>query len=330
MLVRLVKSCAVVATMATALAAFLAGGPGIAGTADGRPLAIAAGPELGVYYPVAVALKLTAADAGAFPVERVSVAATPGSVANLEGLRKGQYDFAIVQADQAQDSFTGSGAFASDGASDGLRQAMRFHREALVLVARRDAKISKLSDLKGKRIATGPKGTGARATADQILAAVSGSSTVTRVETREDGGVRALCRGEVDAAFFVIGQPSALMVDLLPRCKARIVPIDGPVADTIRSAIPAYQPLTIPGRLYPSQSKDVKTLGIDALLVTRAEMDEATVATLVGAVRNNLSLFRNLHPALGSLSDADLRPDPGAIPLHAGAAKAFREAVVGQ
>lgn len=326
MLVKLVRTCAVVATMAAALA----GGPSAADAADGKPLAIAAGPELGVYYPVAVALKLTAADAGAIAEDKVAVSATPGSVANLQGLRKGQFDFAIVQADQAQDAFTGTGAFAADGAFVGLRQTMRFHREALVLVARRSAKIAKLSDLKGKRVATGPKGTGAHATADRILAALGSTASVTRVETREDGGVRALCRGDVDAAFFVIGQPSALMVDILPRCKARIVPIDGPVADTVRTAIPAYQPLTIPGRLYPSQPKDVKTLGVDALLVTGAEVDETAVATLVGAVRGNLSLFRNLHPALGTLSDESLRPDPGAIPLHAGAAKAFREPVVGQ
>lgn len=307
----------------TALAAALILKPTIA-AAEGKPVVLAAGSELGAYFSVAAALKLTVADAKAMTADQIAVTATPGSVANIQGLRKGRYDLAIVQEDVAEDAFRGAGPFASEGAWDGLRTVMRFHKEALVLIARRDAKITKLADLKGKRVAAGPEGSGARPVADRILAGLGG---VKRVETGRDIGVRALCRGEADAAFFVIGQPSALMVDVLPRCKARLVPIEGTVAEAITQSMPAFQPVTIPGRLYPSQPKDVKTLGVDAVLVARSDLDDETAATLVGAVRSDLWLFRNLHPVLSPIGDEELRPDTGGVPLHAGAARAFRQTV---
>ncbi|CAO3411202.1 TAXI family TRAP transporter solute-binding subunit [Azospirillum largimobile] len=313
-------------TMAMAMAAALLLQPAAA-TAGDKPLVIAAGPELGVYFPVAAALRLTVIDAKTMAEDRLSITASAGSVANIDGLRKGRYDLAIVQEDVAEDAFRGAGPFAAVGGWDGLRSVMRFHKEALVLVARRDAKIARIADLKGKRVAAGPEGSGSRPAVDRILASLGAGDTVKRIETGSDNGIRALCRGEVDAAFLVIGQPSALLIDVLPRCKTRLVPIDGPVATAISQSMPAFQPMTIPGRLYPSQPKDVKTLGVDAVLVARADVDDDAVAAMVAAVRGDLWLFRNLHPVLSPITDEDLRPDTGGLPLHSGAARAFRQAV---
>ncbi len=65
----------------------------------------------GVYYPVGGAICAIVNDHIRATGVRCSPETTPGSVYNLDALRSGELEFAIVQSDVAFDAYNGKGGF---------------------------------------------------------------------------------------------------------------------------------------------------------------------------------------------------------------------------
>jgi uncharacterized protein len=293
-----------------------------AGAAQAADYVVAAGSEVGTYFPVAGALKLLLADNKSASAPRLVPTATAGAVENLEGLLAKRFDFAIVQADQLFDAFQGRGAFAKGGPATELRTVLALHSESLALLVRKGAKIKGVEDLAGKKVDLGVEGSGGRATADALVAALG--KPVKPVALRMGETVTALCDKKIDAALMFVGHPSAALLDGVTRCKNKLVPVAGPAAEKLADANPALGVVEIPERMYPGVAKAVPTIGTRAVLVTRGDVDAAAVGAVVKAARDNFDTLRMLHPALLSLGDVErLRPMSGAVPLHPAAEAAF-------
>lgn len=295
----------------------------LTGVARAADYSIAAGSEVGAYFPVAGALKLLLADGKGGDKPRLLPVATAGAVENLEGLRARRFDFALVQADQLFDAFQGRGAFAVAGPATDLRTVLALHGESLALLARPGAKIKGLEDLAGKKVDLGAAGSGGRAVAESLTAGLpKGGVKPTALSMGETAA--ALCGKKVDAAFMMVGHPSAALLDGVTRCKNKLVPVTGPAVDKLLAANPGLAAVDVPAKIYPGIAKTVSTVGTRAVLVTRADVDSATVGAVVQAARGGFDVLRMLHPALYSLTDvASLRPISGAVPLHGAAEAAF-------
>lgn len=119
----------------------------------------------GVYYPVGGAIcAIVNQDLSATGV-RCSLETTPGSVYNVDALRSGELEFAIVQSDVAFEAFNGKGAYANKPDPE-LRSVLALHPELVTIVAR--AGVKDVADLAGKRIYVGPEGSGTRHTWEAI------------------------------------------------------------------------------------------------------------------------------------------------------------------
>src|ERR1700722_9292301 len=90
---------------------------------------------------------------------RCSRETTPGSVYNVNALRDGELEFALIQSDVAYDAYHGIGAYA-EAPFPALRSVLALHSELVTIVARPG--IHELSDLAGKRIVAGPAGSGSK------------------------------------------------------------------------------------------------------------------------------------------------------------------------
>ena len=236
-------------------------------------LTLVAAPPGGAYAEVAGAL-LARADAAHLPLE---LELTEGSVANIRQLASGRADFAFVQSDIARAAFQGSGRFAGSPQSE-LRAVASLFPEAVQLVAREDTGIAAVKDLVGKRVNLGPVGSGTRANAlDVLVAAGVDPVSLTALDLPPEAAAEQLAAGKIDAMFFTVHAPAAVLQRLATRAKVRWVPI--PASDALRAQ--GLVPLTLPARTYPGQRSPVPTVAATALLVTRADVPAEKVVQIV-------------------------------------------------
>jgi TRAP transporter TAXI family solute receptor len=258
---------------------------------------------------------------------RCSVESTGGSVVNINTIRQGELDFGVTQSDWQYHAVKGGKVFEKDGAFSDLRAVFSLHPEPFTVVARKEANISKFEDLKGKRFNVGNPGSGTRASAEELLAAMgwklSDFSLAAELKADEHGA--ALCDNKIDAFFYGVGHPSANIQDPITTCGARLVPLTGPAVDKLVNGAPFYASVDIPGGLYAGHPNPTRTYGVLATFVTSAKVPDATVYELVKAVFENFDEFKKLHPAFSNLDPKLMIKDGNSAPLHPGAVKYYKE-----
>ena len=200
------------------------------------------------------------------------------------------------------------------------------HPEPVTIIARDDSGIANITDLKGKRVNIGNVGSGTRGTWEVIEEAMgwqrSDLRLASELKSAETG--QAVCDNKIDAYFWLVGHPSALTQESLATCPTHLVNATGPAIDKLVADNAYYRTATIPAGMY-NNAEDVTTFGVGATFVTSATVSEKVVYTVVKAVFDNFDQFRKLHPAFANLNEKEMIRDSLSAPLHAGAAKYYKE-----
>lgn len=289
------------------------------GPGSGREIIIGAGGVAGAYFPVAGAICRMIAARGAGV--RCLVESNMNSTENLERLRDGRLDFAIVQSDWLMHAARGTNIFRPDGPDETLRAVMALQAETLTLVARADKAVNALPDLEGKKVNLGPLLTYPRILAGALLAAAGidqgDLAAVTELSTAEQ--FSALCLGEIDVAVAVIAHPSPTLSAALARCDLRLVPVEGKAVTKLLKDRPELAAAVIPGGLYIGIPDAVPGFGLRAVLATTAQTDDDIVDIVVRSVLLSLDDFRRQHPVLAAITPREMASAGIALPLHDGA-----------
>jgi len=232
---------------------------------------IAAGAEEGMYMEAARRYReILARD----HVE-LEIVTTTGSLENIALLRKAQVgvDLAFVQ-----------GGTAPADAPD-LESLASVFLEPLWLFVRTDLPVERLVELRGRRLAVGPEGSGTRALALELLQAggVGSDEQVRSIGGRE--AVNALLAGTVDAAFFVTARPLPLLEPLLRAPSVRLVSLAQ--ADAYARRYRFLSKVILPGGALDLAADvpphDVVLLAPAASLVARESLHHAIVDLVMGA-----------------------------------------------
>jgi TRAP transporter TAXI family solute receptor len=290
--------------------------------AEETVVSIGTGELTGVYYPVAKAIcAIVNQDIRAHHV-RCSPETTPGSVYNIDALRSGELDFAIVQSDVLFAANNGRGAWLGHPFAD-LRSVLSLYPELVTVIARADSPIHSLVDLAGRRVNVGSRDSGTRATWDAIQAELGwhGSDQVRPVELRTDASASALCSGTIDASLMIVGHPSAAVAAQRSACATNFVAVDGPAMDKLLHDYPYYQRGTI-GSAY-GLTAEIRTFGVRATLVTSASIDTRVVAVVTKALLTHPSELQSLLPSVALAKTND--EEDLTAPLHAGAKSVYTE-----
>jgi TRAP transporter TAXI family solute receptor len=280
----------------------------------------------GAYFPVGVALcRLVNEDRR---VHGIRCAAQPsaGSVANIQALRAGEIDLALVQSDVQDAALKGTGALAEDGPFPELRAVLSLYPEALTVVARREAGIAGLGDLPGTRISPGPPGSGQRELWEAVSAAMGWTAEdfAAVLDLAPTDQAAALCDGLIDAFVIVIGHPAPTVREATSGCDANLVPVTGPQIAALVEDHPYFAEAEIPGGLYRGNPAPVASFGVMATLVTRADVADPVIATLVGAAFGKLDSLLALDPVLAGLQAEAMANAGRTAPLHPAAESYFR------
>jgi TRAP transporter TAXI family solute receptor len=313
--------------VATLVGALFAAGTVTAET-EMHLISIGTGGKNGVYYAAGGAICQLVNRHRLQHGVRCATKSTEGSVANLNSIRAGNLDMAVVQSDWQYHAYTGTGFFEPAGPDTELRSMFSLYAEPFTVVARRGAGIRTIDDLKGKRVDIGGPGSGNRATAEIVFATLGWTTDDLTLVAGFDSSeqIRALCGGELDAVVSVVGHPNRSIREMASSCDVDLVPVTGPAIDRLVAANPYYWHTTIPGGLYPGNPEAVKTFGPGATVVTSARVETAVVYEVVKAVFDNFDEIKKLHPAFASLDKKRMVEIGLTAPLHAGALQFYREA----
>jgi TRAP transporter TAXI family solute receptor len=203
---------------------------------------------------------------------------------------------------------------------------MSLHAEPLTVVARADSGIERFEDLFGKRISYGLPGSGARGVWDNVAGRMGwdARSFAATLELDPDQQPAALCDGRIDAFVFAVGHPAPTIFEATTGCDAVLIPVTGRRISALVEVNPFYFETEIPGGLYRGNSDDVPTFGVGATLVTRADVGEDVVATLVGSVFGRIETLRSLDPVLAGLDPTEMATSGLTAPLHPAAESYYR------
>jgi len=212
--------------LATALAGSL-----LAGSAQAQQqfISIGTGGVTGVYYPTGGAIcRLVNKNRKEHGI-RCSAESTGGSVYNINTVRAGELEFGVAQSDWQYHAYNGTSKFEEQGAFENLRAVFSVHPEPVTVMARADAGISSIDDVKGKRFNIGEPGSGIAGTWEVVEEAIGWKRSDLKLaaELKFAETSQALCDGKIDAYFGVVGHPSAAIQEAVATCDAQLVAVTG-------------------------------------------------------------------------------------------------------
>ncbi|MCG6893623.1 MAG: TAXI family TRAP transporter solute-binding subunit [Desulfobacteraceae bacterium] len=321
----MIKQKKILIPIVVVLVAAFAFAVGPVDAAKRRYVSIAAGWVTGAYFPMAGAISRIAWKHLKDDGIKVTAESSGASVANAKLIGQGDTDFAILQNDIASYAYNGKKGMFDEPIKNLLGVATLFP-EHCQLVARRDSNINSPGDLKGKKVAIGPVGSGTAENAKQILEAWG--LTVDDLEKAEQltasQSADYIKDGRLDAAFFTVAVGAAVIMDTALIVDTNIVPITGDNVDKLIQKYPFYAKQMVPGGIYKGNDKDVPTVSVMAMLAARADLEEDIVYKILGAVYSDLDQLKKAHDKFKDISmETGLVGMP--IPLHPGAEKYFKE-----
>ncbi|MBS3778928.1 MAG: TAXI family TRAP transporter solute-binding subunit [Desulfovermiculus sp.] len=292
-------------------------------------VSIAAGWVTGAYFPMAGAISRVAYLQLQEENIKVTAESSGASVANANLIASESTDFAILQNDIASYAYNGKeGMF--DEPVKNLLGCASLYPEHIQVIIRKDADINTVADLKGRRVAVGPIGSGTTENAKQILEAWG--MTLDDLQAEQLSSQQAgdyIKDGRLDAAFFTVAVGAAVITDTATVVDVEVLPIEGPNVDKLMDKYPFYAQQMVPAGSYPGLEKDAPTVSVMAMLSARADLDEDLVYKIMKAMysEDGLNRIREAHAKFRDLS-VDQAMDGMSVPLHPGAERFLEEAGV--
>ncbi|HUH94042.1 MAG TPA: TAXI family TRAP transporter solute-binding subunit [Casimicrobiaceae bacterium] len=276
----------------------------------------------GVYYPLGVAL--SGLIGKALPNAKTSVQATKASVENLNLLQSGRGEIAFTLGDSLSDAWKGNAEAGFPTPLKKLRGIAAIYPNYIQIMARADAGIKTLADLKGKKISVGAPKSGTEINARVILAAAGITyKDFAKVEYLPFGeSVELMKNRQIDVTLQSAGLGVSALRDLATSMDTVVVPIPPDVIKKTND--PAYLPGTIPANTYRGQTTDVPTASVQNYLVTHEGVSSETVYAMTKALWTGLDQLVAAHSAAKAINlKHALEGMP--VPLHPGAEKYYRE-----
>ena len=295
--------------------------------AQERFVTIGTGGQTGVYYVAGQSICRFLNRGAADHQIKCNAPASGGGVANVNGIRSGEFNFGIMQSDHQYKAMKGLPPFQAEGAMDDMRAVFSLQSEVFTILARKDAKIAGFDDLKGKRVNIGNPGSGQRDTLEEIMQVKGWDQSVFSLaaELKPAEQASALGDNNIDAMTYFVGHPNGAIQEASTTTDAVLVPVTGADIDKLLAEKSYYSKAEIPGGLYKGNDAATQSIGGKAVLSTTAKVDADVVYQLVKSVFENIERFQRLHPAFKDLKPEDMIKVGLTAPLHEGAERYYKE-----
>lgn len=253
------------------------------------------------------------------------------SVGGIRGLDKGKYDFAISASNWIGLALRGEDPF---DAPVGLRMAAPANAGAMFFVVPAESPLRTVDDLRGKRVAIGVRDGGMVQHIHTMFDALEiPFDTIEPLYESFPRGADALVAREVDAQWRAPA-PNASMTDLANRIDLRVLEYGPGRLESILSKVSFYRRATIPANAFPGTGLETPQVGVLNVIVTHESVNEELVYQVIStmvehaaALGEALRLYEGLAALFAELKEEGrMFLEPGGVPLHPGAVRAYRDA----
>jgi TRAP transporter TAXI family solute receptor len=311
------------------LSAFVALGFGMAAVAGGamaqnKQLTVATGGTGGVYYPLGGGFASIIGKE--LPGYTATAEVTGGSVDNLKLVGSGRSDMGLSQVDAAWDAINGKDKFPSKLPIQALAVMYPNHMHVVTVDG---TGISKVSDLKGKRVSTGSPGSATEVFAFRVLeaAGIDPDKDIKKERLGVAESVNAIKDKKVDAFFWVGGLPTAAVTDLAatPNTKLKLVDFADLAAKMNVKYGPLYAEATIPKATYSGMEADNNNITVWNIMAVNASMPEDLAYNLTKLLMEKRDDLAQVHKEALNVKPELQSNKRAGVPFHPGALKYFKE-----
>src|SRR5688572_19823005 len=293
--------------------------------AQAQNFSIATGGTGGVYYPLGGGM--AAIFSKHIPGVQATAEVTGGSVANLQLIGTGKPYIALTQADAAIDALKGQDKFT--GKPVPVRTLAVLYPNRMHVVTIDGTGISKINDLKGKRVSTGSGGSATEVFAFRVIeaAGLDKDKDMKRERLGVAESVNALKDRKIDAFFWVGGLPTAAVTDLSnsPGVKIKMIDIAHLVPEMAKKHGNIYIKDVIPQRTYKGMEADNQAATVTNLMTVHQNMDEKTAYTITKTLFENVVDLVRVHAEAVNIKLENQKTEASSIPWHPGAIKYLAE-----
>jgi TRAP transporter TAXI family solute receptor len=313
----------ILSSLSRLLGAFAAAA--VAFAAQAQNISIATGGTGGVYYPMGGGI--AAVLSKYVPGMQATAEVTGGSVDNLKLIGSGKPYVAFSMTDAAQDAFRGEDKF--KGNKVPLKTLMILYPNRMHVVSVEGRGVTKMSDLKGKRVSTGSPGSATEVMAFRLIeaAGLDKDADMKRERLGVAESVNAIKDGKIDAFFWVGGLPTAAVTDLAntPNTKIRMVDHADAVAAMNKKYGNLYVQDVIPKDTYKGMDADNHQATVMNILVAHESMDDKTAYNIVKTIFDRKDDIVAVHKEALNFKLESQKAAASPIPFHPGAVKYFAE-----
>ena len=287
-------------------------------------LKLMTGPMGGSWYPLGGAI----GEAIQKEIPGVTVAVMPGGgVANVEAVELGKCELGFSNSSSAVDGLNGRAPFKKKVES--VRQLANLYAQYFQMVVVDSSPIKSPADLKGKIIATTPKGHTGTILTEQVLQVYGLSfKDVSKVHFVGYSDAVALMKdGHADIYTPGTTIPASSIIDLAADRKIRLLALPDDKIKALQKINAGYRKQITPKGTYPGVDYDVPGVGYYAHLVVSSKMPDDLVYKITKTFVKNLPRFADVVKDMKGVTPKDLALDIG-VPFHPGALKYYKEAGV--
>jgi uncharacterized protein len=296
------------------------------GTGDDfrKDLQLGTGSPGGTYFPLGQEMATVIKNNAGVEGINVSAVSTGASNDNLARISRGDLQLGMTVHIPAQHAAEGTGVFEGKKVEN-FGFMGHIYPEVMQVVTLGKTGINSISELKGKKVAIGPPGSGTQAAAKKILEAHGlKDGDYTAYEEGFGDAKKKLQDGQIHATFGFLGLPAASINELQTQTKdVKFLEIKGDALETLQNTT-GYEPFEIKEGAYAWLTSSAHTVTAYAILVgSTTQISEEVGYEITKALFENASYIT--HAQGMHITKENALSGSTGLPLHPGAERYFKE-----
>ncbi|WP_202080957.1 TAXI family TRAP transporter solute-binding subunit [Caldalkalibacillus salinus] len=296
------------------------------GSGGNQFITIATATTGGTYYPIGVGM----GNLWSEMLEEEGIKATgqssAGSVENIDLLRNGEAEFAILQGLIGAQAYTGTGNFEGN-AYDGLRTVSMLWPNVEHFVLMESAiETGTIADIEGASFSVGPQASGTEQSTLVIMEALGlTKDDISPEYLGYDDTISAMRDGRLEGGSLPAGTPVAAITDMYASgVDASVLNVTDEQIEAVNNIYDTWYRFDIPSGTYPGVEEEIHTIAQPNLLAVSGDLDEETVYLLTKTLYENLDYIYEVHNSAKNMT-LETALDGLPAPLHIGAYNYFSD-----